>query len=186
MILRLTVLGAIVLLLAVPARAQESREEVIAQAQAEKARELRPYAPNKAEAILKQAQDLLILSPNGFFPVFGSVYSGGGFTLGAGYRQYIGDRLNWTLSGLYSFKGYKLIELGFRQGGTAGFGLRRQLVDQGGHPKQLLKFGEQKSLQTDRVVLVPGPTEELAVVQRIYRQFIDERCHENQIAAALN
>lgn len=85
------------------------------------------------------------------------------------------------------FKGQsRLIELGFRQGGTAGFGLRRQLIDQAGNPKQQLNFREQKSLQTDRVILVPGPPDELAVVQRIYRLFIDERRHENQIADTLN
>lgn len=85
------------------------------------------------------------------------------------------------------FKGQsKLIELGFRQGGTAGFGLRRQLVDQAGHAKQLLNFREQKSLQTDRVILVPGPADELAVVQSIYKAFINERRHEGEIAEALN
>src|SRR4051794_37286134 len=51
----------------------------------------------------------------------------------------------------------RLIELGFRQGGTAGFGLRRMLRDGSGNPKGVLKRGEQKSIQTDRVVLVPGP-----------------------------
>ena len=85
------------------------------------------------------------------------------------------------------FKGQsKLIELGFRQGGTAGFGLRRQLIDQAGNPKQQLSLGEQKSLQTDRVILVPGPPDEQAVVQRVYRLFIDERRHESQIADTLN
>jgi DNA invertase Pin-like site-specific DNA recombinase len=50
----------------------------------------------------------------------------------------------------------RLIELGFRQGGHAGYGLRRRLVDQNGNPKATLAFGEQKSLQSDRVVLEPG------------------------------
>ena len=36
----------------------------------------------------------------------------------------------------------RLIELGFRQGGPAGFGLRRMLVDQGGTQKGLLSRGE--------------------------------------------
>lgn len=80
----------------------------------------------------------------------------------------------------------RLIELGFRQGGTAGFGLRRQLVDQAGNRKQELNLGEQKSLQTDRVILVPGPADEQALVQRVYRLFIDERQHESQIADLLN
>src|SRR5580693_4652924 len=38
----------------------------------------------------------------------------------------------------------RLIELGFRQGGHAGYGLRRRLVDQNGNPKAILAFGEQK------------------------------------------
>src|SRR5712664_4022981 len=66
------------------------------------------------------------------------------------------------------FKGQcRLVELGFRQGGVAGYGLRRLLIDQSGKPKTQLQHGEQKSLQTDRVVLVPGPSEERAVVRRI-------------------
>jgi DNA invertase Pin-like site-specific DNA recombinase len=85
------------------------------------------------------------------------------------------------------FKGQcRLIEIGFRQGGVAGFGLRRMLIDQTGQPKGELARGEHKSIQTDRVTLVPGPSEELDVVRRIYRLFIDERHNEAQIAATLN
>jgi DNA invertase Pin-like site-specific DNA recombinase len=42
----------------------------------------------------------------------------------------------------------RLVELGYRQGGYAGFGLRRQLVDRDGKVKEILKIGEQKSIQT--------------------------------------
>ncbi len=85
------------------------------------------------------------------------------------------------------FKGQcRLIQIGFRQGGTAGFGLRRMLVDQTGAPKGELARGEHKSIQTDRVTLVPGPAEELEVVRRIYRLFIDERLRESDIATTLN
>src|SRR5664280_801200 len=79
----------------------------------------------------------------------------------------------------------KLIELGFRQGGPAGYGLRRLLIDQAGKPKAELQPGEQKSLQTDRVVLVPGPTEERAVVRRIYRAFVHDGRTEGEIATEL-
>lgn len=85
------------------------------------------------------------------------------------------------------FKGQcRLIELGFRQGGAAGYGLRRLLIDQAGKPKTELQAGEQKSLQTDRVVLVPGPPEERAVVRRVYRLFVEEGYTERQIASELN
>ena len=80
----------------------------------------------------------------------------------------------------------RLITKGFRQGGPAGYGLRRLLVGETGEPKATLERGQQKSLQTDRVILVPGPDEEVAVVQRIYRLFVDERLSENEIAGRLN
>jgi DNA invertase Pin-like site-specific DNA recombinase len=80
----------------------------------------------------------------------------------------------------------RLIELGYRQGGPSGFGLRRMLIDQNGKPKGLLDRGEQKSLQTDRVILVPGPEEEQRTVQWIYRMFTDEGKTESEIADILN
>jgi hypothetical protein len=104
--------GVIALVLAaVSTWAQDTRVETIVKAQEEKAKDLRPYEPNKLEQILTQLQDTLTLAPTGFYPTFGSVYSGGGFTVGAGYRRYIGDRLNWNVTGLYSLKGYQLAEL---------------------------------------------------------------------------
>jgi DNA invertase Pin-like site-specific DNA recombinase len=76
----------------------------------------------------------------------------------------------------------RLIELGFRQGGPAGFGLRRQLLDGERHPKGVLHRGEQKSLQTDRVILIPGPGEEVAIVRRIYERFVRSHLNEQAIA----
>ena len=80
----------------------------------------------------------------------------------------------------------RLISLGFRQGGMAGYGLRRQLVDEHRRPKLELAIGQQKSLQTDRVVLVPGPPSEIEIVRRMYRLFVDARRSEREIAAILN
>lgn len=80
----------------------------------------------------------------------------------------------------------RLIEKGFRQGGPAGYGLRRMLINEHGEPKGELKPGEHKSLQTDRVILVPGPEDEVRVVQSIYRSFIDDGMKETEIAHQLN
>lgn len=85
------------------------------------------------------------------------------------------------------FKGQcRLIQLGYRQGGPAGYGLRRMLIDVTGAPKGVLKRGEQKSLQTDRVILVPGPEEEVAIVRSIYDQFVKQGRSERTIADGLN
>lgn len=80
----------------------------------------------------------------------------------------------------------RLVEKGYRQGGAPGYGLRRLLVDEKGEPKSQLQRGEQKSLQTDRVILIPGPPEEVDTVREMYRQFVERGLSERQIAAQLN
>jgi DNA invertase Pin-like site-specific DNA recombinase len=80
----------------------------------------------------------------------------------------------------------RMVERGFRQGGYAGYGLRRILIDQQGQFKARLELGEQKSLQTDRVILGPGPKREIALVRKIYRWFIEEGLLERDIVARLN
>lgn len=80
----------------------------------------------------------------------------------------------------------RLIEKGFHQGGAAGFGLRRLLVDDQGRVKSVLDRGEHKSIQTDRVILTPGPEDETDVVRAVYRAFVHEAQTETQIANDLN
>lgn len=79
-----------------------------------------------------------------------------------------------------------LIRLGYRQGGAAGYGLRRLLVDQNGDAKGMLERGEHKSIATDRVILVPGPQEEIEVVREVYRRFVEDGDSEARIALDLN
>ena len=105
---------------AVPAMAQETRAETIAQAQAAKATKLAPYEPGKAERMAAAVKRQFVESPDGFYPWFDSVYSGGGFTLGAGYRTFYGDRTFFDVRGLYSAKSYKLFELATQSLGLAG------------------------------------------------------------------
>lgn len=79
-----------------------------------------------------------------------------------------------------------LVTLGYRQGGPAGYGLRRELVDQHGQSKGFLAHGQRKALQEDRVLLRPGPPEELEIVRRIFRLFVEERKCPSAIAKTLN
>ncbi|MEY9127163.1 MULTISPECIES: recombinase family protein [unclassified Bradyrhizobium] len=80
----------------------------------------------------------------------------------------------------------RLIEKGYRQGGAAGFGLRRTLIDERGAIKGVLGRGEQKSIQTDHVILTLGPQEEVALVRNVYEAFVHEGRSEGEIAADLN
>jgi hypothetical protein len=60
------------------------------------------------------------------------------------------------------------------------------LVDERGNIKAELKRGEHKSLQTDRVILMPGPDEEVAWVNKMYRWLIEEDLTFREIAERLN
>ena len=80
----------------------------------------------------------------------------------------------------------RLTKLGYKAGGSPTFGLRRLLLDVEGKPKQLLTFGQRKSLVTERVIVVPGPPEEVATVRRIFREFAIEYRSCTSIANRLN
>jgi DNA invertase Pin-like site-specific DNA recombinase len=79
-----------------------------------------------------------------------------------------------------------LASLGFRQGGTEGYGLRRSLVSSDRKPKEQLVRGQRKSLQEDHVVLSPGPPDEIHCVREIFRMFTEEHKTPLQIAKVLN
>jgi DNA invertase Pin-like site-specific DNA recombinase len=80
----------------------------------------------------------------------------------------------------------RLVGMGFRIGGVPGYGLRRMLVSPDRVPKQELAFRERKSIQTDHVILVPGPAHEVQVVKDIYRIFISKKHSLCEIARDLN
>lgn len=80
----------------------------------------------------------------------------------------------------------RLAKLGFWQGGNPPLGLRRLLVDENRLRKLLLTRGQQKSLQTDRVILAPGPDVELEIVRRIFTAFVVEGKTRTEIAGELN
>jgi Recombinase len=80
----------------------------------------------------------------------------------------------------------RLVKMGYRQGGMAGFGLRRQLIDREGKVKGILTHGERKSIQTDRIILVPGPRHEILIVQNIFDLYTVGRLSVRGITALLN
>ncbi|MBL5899307.1 recombinase family protein [Lelliottia amnigena] len=79
-----------------------------------------------------------------------------------------------------------LIKRGYHQGGMAGYGLRRLLVDENDIAKEILNFRKRKSIQTDRVILIPGPKIEIQIVNKIYDLFIDHHVPEFIITEKLN
>lgn len=81
---------------------------------------------------------------------------------------------------------FRLATMGYRVGGPPPYGLRRQLIDSNGNPKQILEKGQYKSISTDRVVLVPTSPAEITTVKRVFHEFVSQRRNVNHIAKSLN
>jgi|SRR3984957_11592734 len=86
-------------------------------------------------------------------------------SMAAEFSRELGDKV---------FRGKsRIVELGFWVGGPAGFGYRRLMVSAEGKTKQVMKPGEQKSLTTDRVILIRGPRKEVKVVRKMFSMAAD-------------
>jgi DNA invertase Pin-like site-specific DNA recombinase len=106
------------------------------------------------------------------------IYVGEPLLQGEGPLQSIIKSLKRSMAAEYSrelsakvFAGQaRLIREGFSMGGPAAYGLSRMLVDSSGKPRGILKQGERKSIGTDRVRLVLGPPDQVAVVRWMFKQ----------------
>jgi hypothetical protein len=99
--------------------AQQTRAETIAQEQDKKATTVTAEQPTKAEQVFLGLKKRFLDTRNGFYPLLGSVYAGGGLAVGGGYRHYYGDRATITASGLWSIRQYKLAEVSTTSPGHA-------------------------------------------------------------------
>src|SRR5690242_1954296 len=104
-----------------PASAQEqqpdpqtsSRVAAIEQQQADKAAALAPAKPGKVEEYVARWSDAFLGGQMHWHPFFHNAYSGGGFTLGAGYAQFVSPYNTVDMRGSITFSGYKRIETEF-------------------------------------------------------------------------
>ncbi|WP_262048676.1 recombinase family protein [Bradyrhizobium sp. Bra78] len=90
------------------------------------------------------------------------------------------------LSGRVYAGACRVASLGFKQGGPAGYGLRREMIDENGCSKGILLRGQYKHLQTDRVVIRPGSENEQRIVARIFREYVVHRRSRGSIVRWLN
>lgn len=75
--------------------------------------------------------------------------------------------------------------LGYRQGGIPIYGFRRQLTDEHGVGKRILKPGETKTLVGERVRIVLGPEDELAVIRAVFDLYVRQEWSLVEIALFL-
>jgi len=112
------------------AQEAESREALIEQAQAAKAAVLQPAEPDKVEQYVTRISYALLGDHSYWHPFWQSAYSGGGFTLGAGYMHYVSPYNTLDVRGSITFSGYKRIEAEFVE--PELFGRRGRLSMLGG------------------------------------------------------
>jgi len=80
----------------------------------------------------------------------------------------------------------RLVAMGYWQGGCGPFGTQRQLVDHDGRTKQILKLGEWKSIDTDRITLTPGPPEAVKTIRLAFDLYTKKGKNRYEIADVLN
>lgn len=97
---------AALIAVASPAFAQETRQEQLAAQQAEKAARLQPYQPDSLERGLERVEGMLF-STRSVYPFMGSVFQGGGFAVGPGYRGRFRDTGMFDAHAAWSIKNYR-------------------------------------------------------------------------------
>jgi hypothetical protein len=108
--------AACFVLIAVTGAAQSppaTRADSIAAEQNEKEQQLVPYVGNKAERIVNGLEESFIGGRIKWHPFFESALAGGGFTVGAGYRQHVSSYSFIDMRGSITPSGYKRAEVEF-------------------------------------------------------------------------
>jgi hypothetical protein len=99
------------------AAAQETgattRQGAIEEEQAKKEPTLHPYTVSTAERLMNKVQEAFANNTIRFHPFFESAYSGGGFTLGMGYKTFVSAFNTIDVRGSYTIKSYKRVEAEF-------------------------------------------------------------------------
>ena len=154
-----------------------TREAVIEQAQAEKDKSLHPYVPTRAEAIMDKAEDILQQGGLSWHPFFDSAYSGGGFTLGAGYKRFVSPYNTIDVRGSYTITGYKRIEAEF---------IAPRLFNRRGSLSLLGGWREatQVGFYGIGTIDVEGRSHQLRVPAAVRLGAADDRAHAPRVAAA--
>ena len=80
----------------------------------------------------------------------------------------------------------RLARKGFKMGGGRKFGFHRVMVGEDGEIKGVLEKGQYKNLRSDHVSLIPGPPNEVATVQKIFRMCAWRGMAPREIALRLN
>jgi surface antigen Omp85-like protein len=91
----------------------EDRTAAIEAAQAERAQNLYPYVPDRAERVWTRVENTFVYPTTTWHPFFENAYAGGGFAPGVGYLRHLSSYSTLDVRGSYSIRNYKRIEAEF-------------------------------------------------------------------------
>ncbi|HSE43009.1 MAG TPA: hypothetical protein VLH08_19775 [Acidobacteriota bacterium] len=151
------------------ASAQSTREEEIKQQQAEKAKALKVYTPNKAERLLIRIQNLSFFGgqPRGFYPMVGSAFPGGGAAFGGGYRTLIGDDGYWDIHGLYSISNYRMGDTTFKLPDFANGAMKTHVNAHYAHADKVRFYGIGNNTQPEDLTRFTYKPLTISVTERV-------------------
>lgn len=98
-----------VIAMASPAAAQETREAELAARRAEKAANLGPYEPTPLERRIERVEKML-LAKRPVYTFIGSAFPGGGLAVGPGYRTRFADSGAFNAHAAWSVRNYKVVD----------------------------------------------------------------------------
>ncbi|MEI8197558.1 MAG: recombinase family protein, partial [Phycisphaerae bacterium] len=91
-----------------------------------------------------------------------------------------------TLSNKVHAGAVKVARQGYRPGGAPPYAFHRMMLDEKKQPDRILQPGQRKAIQNGRVILVPGESGQVQIVQEIFLLFAEKGFDERQIAGQLN
>ncbi|GHU96030.1 hypothetical protein FACS1894156_6540 [Bacteroidia bacterium] len=101
-------------------------------------------------------------------------------------QRYMAAEYSRQLSDKVFYGSVKVSKQGYSAGGTAVYGMTRQLLDTSKQPVRILKTGEHKQIANERVTFTPKEDETTETVKEIFNLFAKERYALSDIVSYLN
>lgn len=98
--------------------------------------------------------------------------------MAAEYSRQLSDKVFWGC--------VKVSKQGYSAGGSACYGMDRMLLDEQRNYKGILRPGEHKAIDNQRVTFIPSNNQKTATVRKIFDLFVDHRQPMQTIAQILN
>lgn len=129
----------------------------------------------------KHGKDVVYVS-RGFVSSENQLFS----SLEISLHRYMAAEYSRQLSEKVFYGSVKVSEQGYSAGGTAVYGMTRQLLDSDKKPIRVLRTGEHKQIANERVTFVPKNDETTETVRKIFQLFVEEKYLIPNIVKYLN